>query len=192
MAGRRLSREQRQLQLLDTAAEIVRTEGADSLTLARVAERAGVTKPITYGHFETRTGLLKALYQRIDQQQTDAARASLEVGADTLEAAATVLARFYVECVLHIGREFGPVTAALATTPDMEEILRAGRERYAEAFLAAVRRFVELPDAEGKPLLLGVVGAAETLSREVVAGRLGTDRAIDSIARIITGAVRPS
>ncbi|MFI5611684.1 TetR/AcrR family transcriptional regulator [Amycolatopsis sp. NPDC051903] len=191
MAGRRLSREQRQDQLLDTAAAIVRVEGADALTLARVAEEAGVSRPIAYGHFETRTGLLKALYHRIDQQQTEAAQASLEARAGSLAEAAELLAQFYVGCVLHIGSEFGPITAALATTPDMEEILRAGRERYADTFLKAVQRFVDLPDTEGKPLLLGVVGAAETLSREVISSRLDSRVAVASITRIIIGAVRP-
>ena len=85
MAGSRLSWEQRRDQLLDTAAAIVRAEGADALTLARVAEDAGVTKPITYKHFETRAGLLKALYHRIDEQQTAAAESALDVGARTLE-----------------------------------------------------------------------------------------------------------
>lgn len=191
MAGPRLSWDERRDQLLDTAAAIVRAEGADALTLTRVAEDAGVTKPIAYKHFETRIGLLKALYRRIDDQQVAAARSALAANADTLEECATVLARSYVECVLHIGREFGPVTAALATTPEIDEILRTGRERYADVFLQAVRRFVKLPSATGKPLLLGVVGAAETLSREVVASRLDGEAAVVLVARIILGAVRP-
>jgi len=191
MAGSRLSWDERRDQLLDTAAAIVRSEGADALTLARVAADAGVTKPIAYKHFETRVGLLKALYRRIDDQQIVAARSSLDHNASTLEECAAVLARSYVECVLHIGREFGPVTAALATTPEIDEILRTGRERYAATFLKALRRFVKLPAATGMPLLLGVVGAAETLSREVVASRLDSEAAIAMAARIIIGAVRP-
>ncbi|WIX82750.1 helix-turn-helix domain-containing protein [Amycolatopsis carbonis] len=51
-----MSYDERHGQVLDTAAAVVGTEGADALTLARVAEQAGVTKPIVYGHFETRAG----------------------------------------------------------------------------------------------------------------------------------------
>lgn len=190
MAGQRLSWAQREHQLLDVAATIARTEGADALTLARVAEEAGVTKPITYKHFETRVGLLKALYLRIDEQQALAAQASLDAEAGTLADCALLLARSYVTCVLHIGREFGPITAALAATADLDEIVREGRERYADAFLVALRRFVALPDDSSRPVLLGVIGAAEILSREVVASRMDEEAATIALTRIILGAVR--
>jgi AcrR family transcriptional regulator len=56
------SREQRR-QLLDVAWQLVREEGTEGLSLGRLAEQAGVTKPVVYDHFETRTGLLVALYR---------------------------------------------------------------------------------------------------------------------------------
>jgi AcrR family transcriptional regulator len=54
---KRLPKEQRREQLLDTALAIVREQGTDAITLSYVAERAGVSKPIAYGHFGTRAGL---------------------------------------------------------------------------------------------------------------------------------------
>lgn len=189
MVGRRLSREERRLQLLDTAAAIVRAEGTEVLTLARVAEEAGVSKPIAYEHFETRSGLLKALYQRIDEQQSEAARAALATSVGTLDEAASILAEAYVDCVLHIGKEFGPVTAALATSAELEDPLRAGRERYAGICLKAVERFAAMPSGEGMTIMLGVIGAAEALAREVSADRLGRLEAISAIRRIMLGAV---
>lgn len=187
---KRLSHENRRAQLLDTAAAIVRAEGADALTLARVAEEAGVTKPITYGHFETREGLLRALYLRIDAQQCQAADLALEAGAATLEQATQIIAESYVDCVLHIGKEYGTITAALATFPEAEEFLRAGRERYAQIYVSALGRFAALPPERSLVVMLGVIGAAEALAREVTAGRLGRKEAIDSISRIMQGAVQ--
>ena len=64
-----MSKDQRRAQLLETAAVIVRAEGTDALTLARLAEQAGVTKPIAYEHFGTRAGLLIALYRYFDERQ---------------------------------------------------------------------------------------------------------------------------
>ena len=58
---RRLTREQRARQLLDVAWALVGDEGTDALTLGRLAEAAGVTKPVAYDHFVTRNGLLAAL-----------------------------------------------------------------------------------------------------------------------------------
>jgi AcrR family transcriptional regulator len=167
---------------------MVRSEGTGTLTLARVAEQAGVTKPVAYEHFETRTGLLKALYRRIDERQTAAVQTALDTGAHSLPEAVTILAEAYIDCALHIGKEFGAVTAALSTGPDFEEILREGRERYAGLFAAAIERFIPLT-ADGQTAMLGVIGAAEVLARETIADRLDRTKAIDAIVRIITGAV---
>ena len=51
---RRLSRDERQRQLLEVAWRLVREEGTEALTLGRLAEQAGVTKPVVYDHFGTR------------------------------------------------------------------------------------------------------------------------------------------
>ena len=67
---RRLSREDRLRQLLDMSWRVIRDEGTDALTLGRLAERAGVTKPVVYDHFGTREGLLTALYRDFDARQT--------------------------------------------------------------------------------------------------------------------------
>ena len=67
---RRMTREQRTRQLLDVAWALVRGEGTGALTLGRLAEAAGVTKPVAYDHFVTRNGLLAALYDDYDGRQT--------------------------------------------------------------------------------------------------------------------------
>ena len=67
---RRLSRDERQRQLLEVAWRLVREEGTEALTLGRLAEQAGVTKPVVYDHFGTRARLLAALYQDYDLRQT--------------------------------------------------------------------------------------------------------------------------
>ena len=54
----RLSSASRRRQLLAVALSIVREEGADRLTLGHLAQRAGVSKPVAYDHFGTRSGLL--------------------------------------------------------------------------------------------------------------------------------------
>jgi hypothetical protein len=51
----------------DRAAK-AREEGAGSLTLARLADACGVSKPIAYQHFGSLTGLLAAMLQRVGFQ----------------------------------------------------------------------------------------------------------------------------
>ena len=76
--SKRLSKEMRREQMLETARRIVREEGTDLLTLGYLAERAGVSKPIAYEHFETRSGLLIALYKQFDDQQAMALHDALK------------------------------------------------------------------------------------------------------------------
>ena len=61
---RRLPREARTRQLLEASWALIGDEGTDALTLGRLADVAGITKPVVYDHFGTRNGLLAALYLR--------------------------------------------------------------------------------------------------------------------------------
>ncbi|HYG43103.1 MAG TPA: helix-turn-helix domain-containing protein, partial [Bordetella sp.] len=89
---RRLSRAQRNRQLLDVAWRLVRAEGTEALALGRLAEEAGVTKPVVYDHFGTRAGLLAALYREYDANQTSLMAAALQAGEVTLAGRAAVIA----------------------------------------------------------------------------------------------------
>src|SRR3954464_10420620 len=60
----RMTGEQRREQLLDATKAIVLRDGFHAVSIEAVARRAGITRPIVYGHFEDLGGLLDALVQR--------------------------------------------------------------------------------------------------------------------------------
>lgn len=186
----RMPREQRRAGLLEAASALVREEGTDALTLARVAERAGVTKPIAYEHFGTRSGLLIALYQHYDQQQTRAMRTALEVSGRTLEDVARILSAAYVDCAVSAGPAIAAITAALSGTDHMEELLRSCRDSFMEECRVALSRFVELSGEPGQAVLLAVIGAAEALSHAAAAQRMPRDAAVETLSRVMVGALR--
>ena len=128
---RRLSREDRLRQLLDVAWQLVRDEGTDALTLGRLAELAGVTKPVVYDHFATRAGLLAALYADFDERQDQVFADAIATSKATLEDRAWVIASSYVDCVLLQGREIPGVIAALSGSPELE----ASKREYEAIFL---------------------------------------------------------
>jgi AcrR family transcriptional regulator len=189
VSGKRLPRDQRRRQLLETAAAIVREEGADALTLARVAEQAGVSKPVAYEHFETRTGLLLALYRHFDARQTEATRAALDAHAQTLGDAVGILASAYIDCVREAGPEFGAIAAALAASAPMDDVRQTLRTEYADLYGAALAPFANLQGREGKILLLGLIGAADTLAQAAVTGRMSREDAVAALSRIMLGAL---
>ncbi|MBH9397803.1 TetR/AcrR family transcriptional regulator [Pseudomonas aeruginosa] len=173
---RRLSRDERQRQLLDVAWKLVREEGTEALTLGRLAEQAGVTKPVVYDHFGTRAGLLAALYQDYDLRQTALMDAALEAGEAPLRGRAEVIASAYVDCVLQQGREIPGVVAALASSPDLERIKRD----YEALFMDKCRAVLE-PFAGGGRLsiagLRAMIGAAEALSHAAATEEISPEEA---------------
>jgi AcrR family transcriptional regulator len=60
----RMSGEQRREQLLDVTKEIVGEQGFHAVSIEAVARRAGITRPVVYGHFEDLPGLLEAMIRR--------------------------------------------------------------------------------------------------------------------------------
>jgi AcrR family transcriptional regulator len=177
---RRLSREDRQRQLLDVAWRLVREEGSEALTLARLAEQAGVTKPIVYDHFTTRSGLLAALYQDFDARQTALMDAALEASEPTLQSRAEVIAASFVECVLLQGREIPGVIAALTSSPELERIKR----EYEAIFLDKCRTVLE-PFAGTRAItqasLRAMLGAAEALSNAAATGEVSAAEATQEL-----------
>jgi len=119
-----MTRDDRLRQLLEQAWRLVREEGTDALSLGRLAEQAGVTKPVVYDHFGTRAGLLAALYQDFDARQSVVMDARLAASGPTLAEKAQVIADAYVACVIKQGREIPGVMAALAGSPELARIKR--------------------------------------------------------------------
>lgn len=184
---RRLSREDRQRQLLDAAWNLVRREGTDSLSLGRLSEEAGVTKPVVYDHFGTRAGLLAALYQEYDARQTALMDEALANAPQELIARAGVIAACYLDCVLTQGREIPGVSAALAGSPELEQLKRG----YNAAFIAKCRATFQPFAAAPVPAAAfwGVLGAAEALSGAAGAGDLTREEAQTELLDIIVAAV---
>jgi AcrR family transcriptional regulator len=60
-----MSAEERRRQLLDVTRAIVAEQGFHAVSIEAVARRAGITRPVVYGHFTDLAGLLEAL---VDQE----------------------------------------------------------------------------------------------------------------------------
>ncbi|QBF26325.1 TetR/AcrR family transcriptional regulator [Pseudomonas tructae] len=173
---RRLSRQDRQQQLLDAAWRLVREEGSEALSLGRLAELAGVTKPVVYDHFGTRAGLLAALYQSFDERQTAVMDAALAACEPTLESTAAVIASAYVDCVLTQGREIPGVIAALAGSPELEQIKHA----YEAVFMGKCRALLAPFSGSGEIGVAGLramIGAAQALSHAAAKGEITAQQA---------------
>ncbi|KAF1015055.1 MAG: HTH-type transcriptional regulator BetI [Stenotrophomonas maltophilia] len=188
---RRLAREQRTRQLLDVAWALVRGEGTDALSLGRLAEAAGVTKPVAYDHFTTRNGLLAALYEDYDARQTRIFDERIAAAPATVHERAAAIASGYIDCVLSQGREVQDILAALSGAPELLQVKR----RYQQDFIGKCAAWLG-PFAAGGALpvaaLWVVLGAAESLSEAVVAQAVAQPQAEAELQRVIIALVQRS
>ncbi len=183
-----MSRDDRRRQLVEVARRVVVEEGADALTLGRLAVRAGVSKPVVYDHFGTRTGALVALYEDYDRRQTGLLVAALDAAERSLAAQLATVARCHVACVLDHGAEIGGVVAALAGAPDLAEVKRRSDERYVETCRRAITETD--PSAEWTAAAaIAFLGAADALSEAALRGDLARDEAEAALTDLLASQV---
>lgn len=187
---RRLSRDDRRRQLIEVAWRIAEAEGADALTLGRLAEQAEVTKPVVYDHFGSRNGLLAALYLDYDQRHAAAMAEALAASPATLTDKADVIAEAYVDCVIAEGRELFGVIAALEGSAELETLKREGHAAFLEKCKTALDPFAG--GRVSRTSLLAAFGAADALAHAAAAGEIGTDEAKRELGCVILAAARRS
>ena len=188
--SRRLSGAERRRQLLDTALLIVREEGADRLTLGHLAARAGVSKPVAYDHFGTRSGLLIELYRWIDTERVNAFRDAMTTSGRSLEEGVGALATAYIHCAADRTDEFHAVGAALAGSEEKAAVFQELLDNCVQMFVSVLQPYNTLPTAELERRCIGLVGAGEALSAALVRGNVSEAEAAGVFASLIKGGLR--
>ncbi|NYI04533.1 TetR/AcrR family transcriptional regulator [Allostreptomyces psammosilenae] len=182
----RLSKQARREQLLDTAVAVVRAQGADGLTLVTLAEAAGVSRPIVYDHFGTRSGLLIALHRRLDERHRAAIEQALRDAAPTADGVARVLSSAYFACAA-VMPELNAVSAALKGSPEMEAVQHEVTDTYADLMATALRPYSDLAPEALRLRCVGVLGAAEAIAAELTRERVTADDAVTALTGLIVG-----
>ena len=184
----RLSKPERRQQLLETARLIVREEGADRLTLGHLAVRAGVSKPVTYEHFETRTGLLIELYRWIDTERIAAFRTLMAQEKRSTKETISALAKTYLACGTDQGDEFHAVGAALAGSEEKAAVYKELVEAVIEMFVAVLRPHSNFRLETLALTCAALVAAGDALTSAVTRGSCSASEAEEVFSNLI-GAV---
>lgn len=182
---RRLSHTDRRQQLLENSLLIVREEGADRLTLGRLAIRAGVSKPVVYDHFQTRSELLISLYRWIDTEKVNAFREAMAGGERSAEETIGLLAEAYIQCAADVDGEFYAVGAALAGSPEKAAVFQELLAFSVAMFVSVLAPHCALPAEELRRHCIGFVGAGEALAAARLRGDCTEMEAIATFCRII-------
>lgn len=192
MSAKKLPKAERRDQLLSTALEITRAQGTDALTLGWVAEQAGVSKPVVYEHFGSRSGLLIALYKKIDEQQVAIALEALDRAPRTLQDAARVLSRAWMNCYNTIGPEWHAISAALKGTEEREAFQNELMDEYVAIYVKAFSPYVKLSKNALRLRCVAILGAVESISREMLRGKISETTASDVLVSLIVDCLSPN
>jgi AcrR family transcriptional regulator len=157
-------------QLLDVTRDLVVEQGFGAVSMESVARRAGITRPVVYGHFPELGVLLDAMLERESGRAlTQLAAALPEPGAGgTLRERLAGAMEAYLHAV-----ESAPVTWRLALMPPdgAPELLRDRIEEGREAVIAVLAEVLSTSGADGldspDPELTGrmITAASDAASR---------------------------
>lgn len=181
----RLAGEARRQAMLDAARAILREEGFEAVTLARVAEQTGVSKPIAYNHFGTLTGLFLAVYRANYDEQSASLRNLLDQPGQHLEQAAATLSRSLMACYGNPKGEWRVLGAMLQNNRDMQQMHQELLADYTNLVVAYIGQAAR---RRGKALRLactGILGAADAIAGAALRGEV--DRA--QATRLLTGMI---
>ena len=160
--------------LLDATRELLERHGFEALTMAAVADHAGVSRRAVYLHFASRTELVAALFDHVSE--TEDLAASVQAVRDAPDAVAAL-----DEWAGHVARFH---SRTLAVTRAVEQVHRvdpdaaAHRDRYLREQLAVCRSLARRLADEGR---LAPPWTAETAA-EMLWGLIS----VDLLERLLT------
>lgn len=179
----RVSSEQRRRMLVSAGIEIARTDGGRAVTLARVAEAGGVSKPLAYRLFDSLADLLLqmerqiiAQYEAVMLEALARGTAAALPGRDLL----ALLAGSYVDHSLGVGAVFDTVSSArVATQPMAEHSLELPHQ-----FILAMADTLALTHDAATAYVTMFTGAADSLVVAVEAGLVTREDAIGHLVAL--------
>lgn len=161
--------------MLDAAYEVFLERGYERTSMAAVALRAGVTKPVVYGCFPSKEALFAAVRARVEDHVLDVVAAAVRAarGGSPQEIATSGLTAFF-RAVADSPNAFRLVYLASAPDPAAEARLGAMRS----GLLLGLGRIIEpilreqgSPDPSGRTPVVAqaVIGMAEGAARALLA-----------------------
>jgi|GEM_PF-153806 len=187
----RLKRHERYQQLIDVAWQIVAAEGTNALTMGKLAQIALVAKPVVYDHFESRSGLLAALWQDCISKQQERIHHNLALGTGDLEERVQIIINSYIDCILYETTHMPQIVAALSGSDELYQLKKTCYTDFIEQCRNLLQPFL---GDKGISNVVGTVliGAASALAEYVSENNSYADDAKSELKQLLLWAVQRS
>lgn len=156
-----MRRDERRKQLLETATQVIRDGGIQALTMERVAEQAGISKPVLYSHFANRNEVLLALIEDY-WADIDASTRKIQAGATTFEERTDAIVEAYFGALARKGNTLHTLIFRNSNEPVLVEARRVREGRIEAVWAADYERDLGMP--------ADVAAAAAAVVRSAIAG----------------------
>lgn len=166
MSSLRLTADARRTQILDVAVDVFGQGGYHGASMNDIADAAGVTKPVLYQHFDSKSDLYRALIDDVGDRMIEAiteATAEAKNGREQTELGFLA----YFRWVAQRQDEFMLIYGGGARhDPEFTDQLRIISDRAAEAIAPLIA--IDLPPSMRTTLAHGLVGLAAGASRKLI------------------------
>ncbi len=155
--------------ILDAAIEVLKSDGYAGLSLAKVAARAGESKPLVTYHFGSKEGLVGAAGRAIAEVITDEVLAAID-GAETVEAVIRGV-DIGVERVLdedeRVARLYFDLAAVSVVEPEIRRTIAEVNEQWREVLVRLLTEARDgLPRAQARVLTVMVIAGTQGMTLE--------------------------
>lgn len=181
-----MRRAERRVHLLSVARVIILAEGIRGLTMASLAERAGVSKPVVYDHFDNREMVAIAL---LDEHFEEAATfVTNRIGdAKTIYEYMEIAIDSLFELQSRDNFRIRNITNGFSSSSDVNEVYLQQQKRTHEVFWGLVRQQMVAESASEVAAYVLMTMVGNTVSEFV--GRNNPDDR-ETLKRMVNGAVR--
>ncbi len=187
----RLHKDERYEQLLELSHQIIDGNGTDALTLISLADKANVTKPITYRHFGNRKTLLYTLFQDTLTKLAHNMENGIDQEAESLDDAIRVFAKTYTKCFSEHGKSCFAVIAALKAYPEYEMIDSELQTFFCRTLESSLSPFLLENSKIPTVTLMMIFGATCTVGGMFLNQLITKDDVIENISRLIWKLIEP-
>lgn len=185
----RLTRPERRQSIIDVATETLVADGADSVSMERIAALVGISKPVVYDHFPNREALLLAIYDEYSTHLAATVSATLERADDTMESIVRASIDGYFDAVEAKGYLIRVLTQAAPGEPGIAAARDRVRAGWVAFWSAKLRQFGDIPGAVAHDAITLVAHMAEQSAALWVGGHSDREAVADLYTRMAVAAL---
>ncbi|MCA9529100.1 MAG: TetR/AcrR family transcriptional regulator [Myxococcales bacterium] len=186
-ARTRLAPDDRRQQLVETAAAILGSEGVEQVRVPRVADEAGVSRPVVYRFFPNRHALILAVLEDFRAELESRLPTSTKTPPDDLFREV----RVFVDAACGAIEAKGPgawyLMGSNGLDPELNELGEQLEAQLLEPWLPSLGELTGVSPREAKIIAKMVVAAARAVIELWIAGQLDREELLLLLSRGISG-----